>query len=147
MNIFRNLTLQRTLSMIVLFTALFSQIHTLYACDSVADTPKHVCCCGDHDSIACPMADTCGMHEQTAKTACCEVSYDTLNDTGMINSASSVDYLTLLLDGPQPPPIVDVQQFSPVPLQTLSRLSLAADEPLIFSRGIQTYLLTRRLRL
>ena len=147
MNIFRNLNLQRTLSMIVVFTALFSQIHTLYACDSMADTPKHVCCCGEHNSIACPMADSCAMHENTAETSCCELSYDILNDAGMMNSASTVDCLTLLLDGPQPPPVVDLQQFLPTPLPILSRLSLAADEPLIFSRGKPTFLLTRRLRL
>ena len=148
MNVFRNLYLQYTLSIFILFVALFSQIQTLYACDSMEGKPKQVCCCGgEQDSAICPMVDSCAMHEQTAKTSCCEVSYDTLYDAGMINSASSVDNLTLLLDGPQPPPIVDVQKFSPLSLQKLSQLTLAADQPPIFSRGKYTYLLTRRLRL
>jgi hypothetical protein len=147
MNIFRHLYLQRTLCMIFVFTALFSQVHTLYACDSMEDTPKHVCCCGEHNPIACPMVDGCDMYENTAKTSCCELSYDILNDTGMISSASTVDYLTLLLDGPQPPPVVDIQQLLPTPLSVLSRLSLAADVPLIVSRGKPIFLLTRRLRL
>jgi hypothetical protein len=147
MSVFRNLNLQRTFSMIVLFAALFSQIQTLYACDSMEGKPKQVCCCGEQDSAICPMADSCDMHKQTATISCCEVSYDTLNDVGMISSTSTVDTLTLLLDGPQPPPIIDVQQFSLLPLPTLSRLSLAADQPLIISRGEHIYLLTRRLRL
>ncbi len=147
MNVFRNLNLQRTLSMVVLFAALLSQIQTLYACDSMEGKPKQVCCCGEHDSAICPMVDTCAMHKQIAETPCCEISYDTLNDAGMMNSVSTVDSLTLLLNSPQPPPVIDLQPFSLAPLQKLSRLPLATDEPLIFSRGKQTYRLTRRLRL
>jgi len=147
MNIFRNLNLQRTFSMIVLFAALFSQIQTLYACDSMEGMPKQVCCCGGHDSAICPMADSCGMHKQTAETSCCELSYDILIDAAMMNSTSTVDTLTLLLDGPQPPPVVEFQQFSPTPLPVLSRLLLATDEPPISNRGKPIYLLTHRLRL
>lgn len=147
MNVFRNLNLQRTLSMAVLFAALFSQIQLLYACDSMDGRPKQVCCCGEHASAICPMADSCAKHENAQETSCCEVSYGTLNDAGMMNSPSSVDFLTLLLDGPQPPPVIDVQQFLPTPLPILSQLSPATDEPLIFSRGRPTFLLTRRLRL
>jgi hypothetical protein len=147
MHVFRNLNLQRTFSLVVLFVALFSQIQTLYACDSMEAKPKLVCCCG-HDSAICPMADSCGMHQQTQQTACCEVSYDTLNDAAMINSTSTVDTLTLLLDGPQPPPIIELQQFlSTPPLPLPSRLLLATHEPPISSRGQSIYLLTRRLRL
>ena len=147
MNVFRNLNLQRTLSILLLFAALFSQIQTLYACDSMEGKPKQVCCCGEHDLAICPMADTCAMHKQMVETVCCEVSYDILIDAGMMNSASTVDCLTLLLDGPQPPPIIDLAQFLPVPLPNLPRLSQDVDEPLIFSRGKPTYLLTRRLRI
>ncbi|MEE9413280.1 MAG: hypothetical protein V3V22_09550 [Methylococcales bacterium] len=137
--------------MIFVFTALFSQVHTLYACDSMADTLIHVCCCEEHNPIACPMADGCAMDENTtAETSCCELSYGIVNDAGMISSTSAVDCLTLLLNGPQPPSVVDLQQFQqfiPTPLPVLSRLSLAADETLIFSRGNPIFLLTRRLRL
>ena len=147
MNAFRNFNLQRTLSMLVLFAALFSQIQIVYACDSMEDKPKRVCCCDKQDSAICPMADTCAMHVQMQETSCCEVSYDTLYDAGMINSASTVDCLTLLLDGPQPPPDIDDQQFFSAPLWITSRPSQTVNESLISSRGKQTYLLTRRLRL
>ena len=147
MNVFRNLNLQRTFSVIVLFAALFSQIQTLYACDSIEGKPERVCCCGGHDSVICPMADSCGMHKQTDQTLCCEVSYDTLTDAAMMNSNSTVDTLTLLLDGPQPPPLIEYQQFPSAPLQRLSQLTLAFNEPLLLSRSKHTYLFTRRLRL
>ncbi len=133
--------------MLVVFTALFSQINTLYACESTTDTPKHVCCCGGNNSVACPMADSCAMNEKTVETSCCELSYDIVNDAGMMSSASTADYLTLLLDGPQPPPVVDIQQFTSSHLPILSQHSPAADEALIFSRSKPIFLLTRRLRL
>jgi hypothetical protein len=147
MNVFRNINLQRLFSTLVLFAALFSQIQTLYACDSMESKPKMVCCCGDHDSAICPMADNCGVHELSDDNACCELSYDILNDTGMMNSVATVDYLTLLLDGPQPPPIVDFQKYSATPLPISSRILLASPEPLAFNLDNPTYLLTRRLRL
>jgi len=147
MNVFRNINLQRIFSTLVLFAALFSQIQTLYACDSMESKPKMVCCCGEHDSAICPMADNCGVHELLDDNACCELSYDILNDAGMMNSVVTVDYLTLLLDGPQPPPIVDFQKYSAIPLPISSRILLASPEPLAFNHHNPTYLLTRRLRL
>ncbi len=147
MKVLRNLYLQRSLSILILFVGLFSQIQTLYACDSTAAMPKQVCCCDTQDSAICPMTDTCDMHEQMAKTSCCEVSYDILNDAAMTGSTSMVDTLTLLLAGPQPPPLVDFQQLSPSHLPILSQLIPANDEPPLSSPGKFTYLLTRRLRL
>ncbi len=144
---FRNLNLQRTLSVFILFTALFSQIQTLYACDLMDGKPKHVCCCEENASASCPMADSCAMNENGMKNQCCEVSYETLTDAGMMNSASTVDFLTLLLDGPQPPPAIEFQPFSPSSLPTLSQHSLPRDEPLALHPGRQIYFLTRRLRL
>lgn len=144
---FRNLNLQRAFSMIILFVALFSQIQIVYACDSMEGKPKQVCCCGEHDSAICPMADSCKMHEQSAEASCCEVSYDTLTDAAMMSSTSTVDMLTLLLDGPQPPPDIEFPPLPSAPLQRLSQLTLAFNEPLLFSRSKHTYLFTRRLRL
>lgn len=147
MDVFRNLHLQRALSLIVLFAALFSQIQMLYACDSMEGKPKRVCCCGEHDSVICPMASACAMHEKTADNSCCEINYSTLNDVGMLNSASTADCLALLLIGPQPPPVIDVQHFLPEPLPILSKFFPTTDEPLLISRGNQIYLFTHRLRL
>jgi len=147
MTFFRNLNLRRILSILLLFAALFSQIQLLYACDSMEDKPKHVCCCGEHSSTICPMAANCAMSEQVDKTACCEVSYEIVNDAGMMNAVSTVDCLTLLLNCPQPPPDIGVEFFTETPLPLLSKLSLIDDQSRIFYRDKETYLLTRRLRL
>jgi len=147
MNLFRNLYLRRTLSLLLLFAALFSQIQLLYACDSMADKPKHVCCCGEHSSAVCPMVDSCAMHEKSIEKACCEISYEVMNDAGMMNSVSTVDYLTLLLDGPQPPPDIS---FVPTPAKALitsATQSLIIYDPVILSPATPTYLTTRRLRI
>ena len=147
MDSFRNLILQRTLSLIILLTALLSQTQMLYACELMEGEPKRVCCCGEHAPAACPMEDACTMQEKADQNRCCEVSYEPLADEVMMNSPSTVDCLTLLLDGPQPPPDIEFQQLLAPSLQMISRLTLSSDEPLILSSGKQKYLLTRRLRL
>ncbi len=147
MTFFRNLNLRRILSILLLFATLFSQIQLLYACESMEDKPKHVCCCGEHSSTVCPMVANCAMSEQLEQTSCCEVSYDIINDAGMMNAVSTVDCLTLLLNCPQPPPDIAVEFFTATPLPLLSRLSLIDDLSRFFYRDKETYLLTRRLRL
>ncbi len=147
MTLFRNFNLCRILSILLLFAELFSQIQLLYACDSMADKPKHVCCCGERSSAVCPMTAGCAMNAQIEKTACCEVSYDILNDAGMMNAVTTVDCLTLLLNCPQPPPDIGAAPFIPAHLPILSQLPPAADQSRIFNRDKETYLLTRRLRL
>jgi len=147
MTLFRNLNLRRILSILLLFAALFSQIQLLYACESMEDKPKHVCCCGEHSSTVCPMAANCDMNEQLEKTSCCEVSYDIVNDAGMMNAASTVDCLTLLLNCPQPPPDISAELVTFKSFPLLSQLSPVVDESLLFNADKQTFFLTRRLRL
>jgi len=147
MEAFRNFNLQRAMGIALLFTALFSQIQLLYACDLIDGEPQQVCCCGEHDSATCPMADNCGMHGNTAATQCCDVSYDVVTDASIMNCTSTADCLTLLLDGPQPPPVIEFKQVLPTSVQCLSQLSLCADECLQFNLSKPTYFLTRRLRL
>lgn len=147
MNIFRHLNLQRTLSLLLLFVALFSQIQLLYACDSMSDKPQHVCCCGEHSSTVCPMVDSCAMHEKATDAACCEVNYEVINDSGVINNISPVDCLTLLLEAPQPPPDIGFIPFLDTSLPKFASLSRVFDEPLIINQVKPTYLLTHRLRI
>lgn len=170
MELFRNLTFQRILSLIFLCTALLSQTQILYACELMDGKPKLVCCCGESMSDGCPMSESCAMqdksawsgfahevpeggragiarHENTDGGRCCDVSQDSLMDVVMTHSSSTVDFLTLLLDGPQPPPVIDYQEFLSASLQVTQRLALPPHEPLLLSSGKQTYLLTRRLRL
>jgi len=87
------------------------------------------------------------MSEQLEQTSCCEVSYDIINDAGMMNAVSTVDCLTLLLNCPHPPPDIAVEFLTVTPLPLLPRLSLIDDQSRGFYRDKDTYLLTRRLRL
>jgi len=144
---FRNLHIRRTFSLLLLLATLFSQIQLVYACDSMADKPKHTCCCEDNQANVCPMLSNCSMNEQAKEQSCCEVSYDMLNDAGMTHSASSLDSLSSLLNAPQAPPDL---VFTPViqqALPILSWYSFSTNTHTAFARHKETYLVTRRLRL
>ena len=147
MHIFRQLIFQRTISLAFLFAVLLSQTQLLYACEQMDGKPKMVCCCDEHMSDTCPMATPCSMHEQDQQSKCCEVSYDSLSDVSMSQGTSTADYLTLLLDGPQPPPLISEQTLSLASLKASHKLVFPPDKSLSLNRGNQTYLLTRRLRL
>jgi len=147
MNLFRALNLQRALSVLILFSALFSQIQSLYACESMGGEPRHICCCGEHNSVDCPMADHCGMHENAVDTHCCEVSYEVVSDEMMMSGVSTLDFLLLTLDSPQPPPIIEFQKIPTPHSQTQLLLLLAAYESPPSKYGEYTYLMTRRLRI
>jgi hypothetical protein len=171
MALFRNLTFQRILSLIFLCTALLSHTQILYACELMDGKPKLVCCCEEPMSDGCPMSESCAMQDKSAgsgfareapeggwagiaqhdnadKGRCCDVSQDSLtDDVVMMQSSSTVDFLTLLLDGPQPPPVIDFQELLSTSQQANLRLAIPPHEPLLLSSGKQTYLLTRRLRL
>lgn len=149
MTLFRNLTFQRILSLFFLCTALFSQTQILYACELMDGKPTLVCCCGESMSDGCPMSESCAMQADADKGRCCDVSQDSLTDDAvMAHSSLTVDFLTLLLDGPQPPPIIDYQELLPTTSQQANlRLAIPPHEPLLLSSGKQTYLLTGRLRL
>ncbi len=147
MALFRNLTFQRILNLIFLCTALLSQTQILYACELMDGKPKPVCCCEEPMSGGCPMSESCAMHANSDEGRCCDVSQVSLtDDVAMTHSSSTVDLLTLLLDGPQPP-VIDYQELLSASLQAAQRLAIPPHEPLLLSGGKQTYLLTRRLRL
>ena len=148
MAIFRNLTFQRVLSLIFLCTALLSQTQLLFACELMGGKPKLVCCCGESMPDACPMSDACAMQENTDQGHCCDVSQDSLTDVVMTHSPSTVDFLTLLLDGPQPPPLIDYQALFTTSQPADHRHAIPPHEPLLLSSGGKhTYLFTGRLRL
>ncbi|WP_340122521.1 hypothetical protein [Methylobacter svalbardensis] len=147
MALFRNITFQRILSLTFLCTALLSQTQILYACELMDGKPKLVCCCGESMSDGYPMSESCAMQKNTDEGRCCDVSQDSLTDVVMTHSSSTADFLTLLLDGPQPPPVIDYQELLPASPQANLRLAIPPHEPLLLSSGKQTYLLTGRLRL
>ena len=143
----RNLTLQRMLILVFLCSSLLSQTQILFACEMMDGAPRLVCCCGEHHSDACPMADACGLFENADAQRCCEVSHDALADEAVIHGASTTDWLTQLLDGPQPPPIIEFRPLVPDALAKASRPVSWSDESSPAHTGQYTYLHTLRLRL
>lgn len=146
MVIFRNLTLQRILCLVFLWTALLSHTQLLFACEFMHGKPKLVCCCGEAMPDACPMSETCGMQKKTDQSQCCEVSQDSLIDVVMTPSSSTVELLTLLLDSSQPPPLISFQEFSPFP-QLHFLPAAPPHEPWLVTSDRQAYLRTLRIRL
>jgi len=144
---FRSLHCRRTLSLLLLLATLFSQIQLVYACESMADKPKHTCCCEDNQANACPMLSNCAMNEQAKEQSCCEVSYDILNDTGITHSASAIDWLSSLLNAAQAPPDFIFTPIIPTPLPIASLYSFSTNTPAAFAHHKETYRITRRLRL
>jgi len=143
----RSLHCRRTFSLLLLLAMLFSQIQLVYACDSMADKPKHTCCCEDNQSNICPMLNSCSMNEQAKEQSCCEISYDILNDTGITYSASTLDSLSSLLNAPQAPPDFIFTPIIPKPLPIVSWYSFSTNTLPAFAHHKETYLATRRLRL
>lgn len=144
---FRNLTLRRKLILVFLCTTLLSQTQILFACEMMDGKPRLVCCCGEQHSDACPMTDACGLFENAEANRCCEVSHDTLTDEALMHGASTADLLAQLLDGPQPPPIIEFLPLVPNALALSSQPVPWPDEPSIVLTGKHTYLHTLRLRL
>lgn len=147
MAIFRNLTFQRVLSLIFLCTALLSQTQILFACELMDGKPKLVCCCGESMPETCSMSEAFAIQENMDQGHCCDVSQDSLTDVATAPNSSTVDFLTLLLDGPQPPPLIEYQDILPASLQADLRLAIPPYAPLLLSSDKYTYLLTRRLRI
>jgi hypothetical protein len=144
--IFRNLTLQRLFCLIFLGATLLSHTQILFACKFMHGKPKLVCCCGEAKSDACPMTAGCAMQQNTKQGQCCDVSQDSLPDVAVTKAPSTAETLILLLDSPQPPPIISFQEFSVSPLLHLIPTA-SPPEPLLISSNTPIYLRTLRIRL
>ena len=146
MAIFRNLTLQRLLCLIFLATVLLSHTQLLFACEVMHGKPQLICCCGEAMPDACPMNDGCAMQENAAQSQCCDVSQDSLTGVAVEHASSTVETLTLLLDSPQPPPLISFHEFS-ASLRPHLLLSHPPHEPLPLAGNSPIYLRTLRIRL
>jgi hypothetical protein len=146
MVIFRNLILQRLLCCIFLGATLLSHTQLLFACEFMHGKPKMVCCCDEAMPEACPMTKGCAMQANSTQSQCCEISQDSLTDVAMTHASSTVETLTLLLDSPQPPPLVGFQETNTLlPAQPI--LAIFPHEPLPISGNRPVYLRTLRIRL
>lgn len=150
----RNSSLRRFVVATTLFLGLFTQFQAVFACELKDTKLQFFCCCDeagempiDNDmSMECDMGGGCNDPAGPVSSGmnCCEASYQPAPSATAIVSELN-EQLVLLLDEPQPPPILtsfDLQtipassQTAYFPTDTLSRVT-----------GTQTYLLTQRLRI
>ncbi|MFV2055506.1 MAG: hypothetical protein ACC707_03520 [Thiohalomonadales bacterium] len=144
----RNRTLQRRIIATILFLGLFSQFQNVFACEYKDGKLQLVCCCDEPGDMSkdCEQNDACndsGIPVTSEKT-CCEVSFHAGLSATIIGTERHVPQV-LLLDAPQPPPLLTsfVLQALPTPNYAI-RINSELPPTLI---GSQTYRLTQRLRL
>ncbi len=149
----RNSSFRRLVIAATLFMGLFAQFQTVFACEFKDGKLQPVCCCDDLSGKSgdmtkdCAEGDSCDNPQATPtsdNTTCCDVSYQQVPGATAI-SPTQHSQQVLLLDAPQPPPLLPSFNFN---------TSQASSQPVIFSgntptrvTGTQTYLLTQRFRI
>ena len=156
----RNFIFRRGIVAIFIFTALFSQFQTVYAC-GLDGKVRYFCCCHKHDSMHhkngamdghgsmktmdCDMDGQCYPQQDMSAQGCCDISYEQApGATGITPGAQAQQ--VLLLDAPQPPPAVLLDPPDP-PLPGGFRAGIDYFPIPPWSSGTWTYLLTGRLRI
>lgn len=125
-----------------------TQIQTLYACELMGDNkPKIVCCCDEPSDIgmmSCEKDGVCQDQAGMVSDGCCDISYQS-SQVAQASGASAQSRQVLLLDAPQPPPILASFDFPEiVPLSHSVRFVPRSSPPL---PDKPVYLLTSRFRI
>lgn len=144
----RNLFIRRVIVALFLLVGSLTQFQTLYACELMGDgKPKMVCCCdepGDMGVMGCEMDGACQDLAGLIDDSCCNVSYEP-SQVAQAPGTSTQSQQVLLLDAPQPPPILASFDFSDiVPLSHAVRFVPRSSPPL---PDKPVYLLTSRFRI
>ncbi len=144
----RNRTFRRLVLATTLFMGLFTQFQTVFACEFKDGKLQITCCCetsGDM-SQGCDMGGGCDLPAGLVNSDgnCCETSYQAVPGVTAITPQLHVQQV-LLLDAPQPPPVLVSSLSHPVPVITHSYTlpHQGTSSPL----GTLTYLRTQRLRI
>lgn len=131
-----------------MFLGLFFQFQTVFACELMDSKPKPVCCCDESGdmTMGCGMNGNCQDEAASFVNAvdCCEKNYQTPPSVKS-TAPGAANTQVLLLDGPQPPPVVAVFHVPEFPFPAVTRSYTLFLTPDI--SGIHTYLLTQRLRI
>ena len=144
----RHSSFRRFVIATTLFMGLFTQFQTVFACEFKDGKLQIVCCCDEAGdmSMGCDMGGGCNDSAGPASNGmnCCETSYQPAPSATAIAPDLHVQQV-LLLDAPQPPPILAsfVLKTTPASRQIIGFLS---DTPPRVT-GTQTYLLTNRFRI
>ena len=144
----RNHSFRRLVVATILFMGLFTQFQTVFACEFKDGKLQFVCCCDNSGDMSknCAENDQCG--EQPAvptsdNANCCDVSYQQAQSATAISSAQHSQQV-LVLDAPQPPPVLTSFDLQTIPTENQTVHKLTDVSLSVFST--QTYLLTQRFR-
>ncbi len=131
-----------------LFMGLFTQFQVVFACEFKDGKLQFVCCCDEAGdmSMGCDMGGGCNGLAGPVSSGmnCCETSYQPAPSATAIAPGQHAQQV-LLLDAPQPPPILTTFDLQIVPLPSQTIGFLFNTPPRI--TGTQTYLLTSRFRI
>ncbi|HHJ14480.1 MAG TPA: hypothetical protein ENJ79_08930 [Gammaproteobacteria bacterium] len=148
----KNPLLRRAVVALLLLLGPLTQFQTLYACevmehDHKDGRPSMVCCCdklGEMAMMACEMDGSCQDQAGGMAKGCCDISYEP-SQTAEASAPGYQSQQVLLLDAPQPPPIlVSFDLPDIVPLKRADGLGARSSPPL---PPKPVYLLTRRFRI
>jgi len=144
----RNQSFRRLVIATTLFLGLFTQFQTVFACEFKDGKLQIVCCCdkaGDM-SKGCDNGGGCNDSAGLISSGmnCCETSYQPAPSAIAIAPDLHAQQV-LLLDAPQPPPIITSFDLKTLPASRQTIGFLSASPPRV--TDTQTYLLTNRFRI
>lgn len=144
----RNSSFRRFVILTTLFLGLFTQFQTVFACEFKDGKLQIVCCCDEAGdmSMGCDMGGGCNDSTGLVTNGmnCCETSYQPAPSATATAPGQHAQQV-LLLDAPQPPPILVSFDLKTTPASRQIIGFLSATPPRV--TGTQTYLLTNRFRI
>jgi len=132
---------------ILLLLAAFLPVQQAFACDMMGGKAKAECCCHDQMAENECSSGGCehGAQAPLGENGCCQVS---LSEPAVYTSQQFVNHaigVSELVEPPQPPPFTALS--NPQTEHQLFATSLPVPDQLNQLTGLQTYLLTQRLRI
>ena len=148
----RHPSFKRYVTAFILLFGLLAQFQLVFACEFKDGKLQLICCCNETGDESVDMSKDCAQDENCSAAAgsinnCCNVSIN-LGPNTLSNNSHLQNPQVLLLEAPQPPPLVSTFQLGPIVptnkiiLNTGSHLAFTA-----INVGNQTYLRTLRLRI
>lgn len=160
MNAFRSKLIRRSTLLFLLSWGVLAQVATVYACEAENGKKQVSCCCDNAikkdckhqqskpnnnkcDKSISDLGDKISLDAPTPPAStCCEISYGA-TDSSIASSGTLTAQQVVLLDAPQPPPLLPSSHYG----LSYYRVSLPGQLATNFTLTSDTYLITQRLRI
>lgn len=160
MDFFRHYLVRRTTLLLLLSWGVLTQVATVYACEAENGKKQISCCCENAINKDCKHQQSKTSNNKCDKSSndlgenlnldapvpsastCCEISYGA-TDTSIVSSGTLTAQQVVLLDAPQPPPLLPSSHYG----LSFYRVSLPGQLATKFTLTTDTYLITQRLRI